>query len=361
MRSQGLPSAVVVTLFCVGLASVCWICAATARPSPKLAPDFTLIESVESDTLRLTELNTRPVLLFFYDGADMASLDAIPYVNEWNRRYEGDGLTIIGVHSPALEQMKIRFNALEIITRAKINFPTGMDYDRAAYTAYSLSALPAYVLMRPGREIVYETTQSPAYVEIETAIQKLLAEHKPGIVNPFIIKPLRPIDDPKRKALPATPQISLGYGSGAIADCDSTAYDKFFDFSDSREHAKGKVYLQGYWKVGPNSVTYEGKYRSSEDHIRVVYSGKEVWLLPCFPFGEAQRVYVKQDREYLRNEDWGTDIEGDGLGKPFIYMQYSIPVNIVKNRAFGAHELEIIPAEGDVAFYYLFFVGDVAE
>jgi hypothetical protein len=42
-------------------------------------------------------------------------------------------------------------------------------------------------------------------------------------------------------------------------------------------------------------------------------------------------------------------------------MQYSIPVNIVKNPAFGAHELEIIPAEGDVAFYYLFFVGDAAE
>jgi peroxiredoxin len=361
MRSRGLSVAPVVVFLCVGIASVCRVSAGPAAPSPKLAPDFTLTESIKSDTLRLAELNTQPVLLFFYDGAEMASMGAFPYVNEWHRRYESDGLRIIGVHSPALEQMKIRYNAVEVISRARVTFPIGMDYDRAVYAAYSLSALPAYVLMKPGREIVYETTQPLAYAEIETAIQRLLAERKPGIVNPFIVKPFRPIDDPGRKVLPATPQINLGYGSGAIADCDSTAYDRFYNFSDSREHVRGKIYLQGYWKVGPNSVAYEEKYRSSEDHLRVAYSGKEVWLLPCFPYGGAQRVYVKQDREYLRNADWGKDIQGDSLGKPFIYMQYSIPVNIVKNRAFGAHELEIIPAEGDVAFYYLFFVGDVAE
>jgi hypothetical protein len=257
--------------------------------------------------------------------------------------------------------MKLRYNALEVISRARVNFPIGMDYDRAVYTAYSLSALPAYVLMKPGREIAYETARPLAYAETETAIQKLLSERKHGTVNPFILKPLRPIDDPKRKVLPATPQINLGYRSGAIADCDSAAYDRFYNFSDSRDHARGKIYLQGYWKVGPNSVTYEEKYRSSEDHLRVAYSGKEVWLLPCFPYGEAQRVYVKQDRDYLRNADWGKDIQGDNLGKPFVYMQYSMPVNIVKNPAFGAHELELIPAEGDVAFYYLFFVGDVVE
>ncbi|HVP57965.1 MAG TPA: redoxin domain-containing protein [bacterium] len=361
MKCRHLLSQRALAFFCLGLAGLWLVSTQSGAASSKPAPDFVVTDLVKGDTLRLAGLDSHPVLLFFYDGADMAGVNALPYVNEWDRRYEGDGLQVIGIHSPALEQMKIRYNAVEILSRAKVSFPVGADSDRAIYRAYSLSALPTYILMKPGREIVYQTSKPLAYAETETAIQKLLAEKKPGMVNPFLVRPLRPIDDPKAKVIPATPQVNLGYQYGSVADCDSAAYDKLRNFTDSGERQKGKVYLQGYWKVGPNSVAYEAKYRSSDDHLRIIYSGKSVWLLPCFPYAAPGRVYVKQDREYLLKPYWGKAIEDDPAGKPYIYMQYSIPVNIVTNPSFGAHELEIIPGEGDISFYYLFFEGDVAQ
>ncbi len=359
-NSQMLVTALLLSVLGgMGLANTAF--APTSAPPPQPAPDFMLTQCANADTIKLSDFTRQPVLLFFYDGGDMASWNALPYVREWHRRYEGDDLKIIGIHSPGFEPLKNRVNAVEVISLAKITFPVGMDSDRSIYQTYSLKTLPAYVLLRPGGQIVFETSSPRTYVEVEKAIQKLLMEGKRDIINPFIVKPLRPLDDPDKKILRASPMVVLGYQAGVIAGCDSPAYDEFHNYFDSREREKGRVYLQGYWKVGPRSISHELKYGSSEDHLRIIYTAKDVWLLPDFPYSSPQRVYVKQDREYLRDADWGKGIQADLVGKPYISTLYSIPVHIVSNRAFGTHELELIPTGGDVAFCYLFFEGDVAD
>jgi peroxiredoxin len=339
------------------------ICAAVfaAGPPPKIAPGFVLTDCINADTLRLADYSGQPVLLFFYDGGDMASHNLLPYVNEWHRRYEGDGLKVIGIHSPEFEALKLKYNAAEVVSRAKLAFPVGFDSSRSVYATYGLKAVPTFILLKPGLEIVLEASRPKSYVEIETAIQNLLVTLKPGIVNPFIVRPFKPADDPSGHVLPATPMLVLGHNSAAIANLDSAAYGKFKNYSDSRDRLKGKVFLQGYWKVGPSSISYEQQYRSSEDHLRVVYTGKDVWLLALCSFESPPRLYVKQDMDYLPKEDWGEDMQGDLFAKPYINMRYSIPMHIIKNRAYGTHSLEIIPAEGDVSLYYLFFEGAAAE
>jgi peroxiredoxin len=325
------------------------------------APDFTLTQTSTRDTLTLSAFSEQPVLLFFYDGGDITSWQAIPYVNEWHRRYAGDGLKVIGVHSPRHEPLRLAYNALEVTSLTRMTYPVGLDLDRSVYTTYGLGSLPAYFVLRPGLEIVGAYSAPKPYAQVETAIQSLLAELKPGIINPFLVRPKRPTDDPAKTILAATPRVECGYLSGVIADCDSSRYDKPVRYSDSRAREKGKIYLDGYWTVGPISIAHEGKYASSDDHLRIIYSGKDVWLLPAFNYNSPQRVYVKQDRTYLDRSVWGNAIIGDEAGKPYILMRYSLPVHVVSNKTFSAHELELIPAEGDVAFYYLFFQDGVAE
>ena len=41
-----------------------------------------------------------PVLVHFFDVAQLNSVRSIPYVVEWHHRYAGHGLTVLGVHSP---------------------------------------------------------------------------------------------------------------------------------------------------------------------------------------------------------------------------------------------------------------------
>ena len=86
-----------------------------------------------------------------------------------------------------------------------------------------------------------------------------------------------------------------------------------------------------------------------------------MWILPAFELGQKPKVHIKQDRSYLDPAYWGRDIMGDQLGRPQIHLQYSIPYEIVNNPEFGVHQLEIIPAEGDVSFYYLFFEDGVQK
>jgi hypothetical protein len=37
-----------------------------------------------------------------------------------------------------------------------------------------------------------------------------------------------------------------------------------------------------------------------------------------------------------------------------------VPVHVVSNRAFGAHELRLINAAGDMTLYYIYFQGAAA-
>jgi peroxiredoxin len=333
----------------------------SSRAAGRLAPEFTLTSTSQRDTLTLSEFSGQPILLFFYDAGDMPSRRAVPYVEEWQRRYSGDGLKVIGLHSSEYEPMRILPNALEAGGSAGVTFQAGMDFDRTVYNAYGIRTLPTYLVLRPGLEIALETSDPASYIEVETAIQNLLAELKPGIVNPYLVKPLRPADDPTKKILRGTSKVVLGYQAGTIADCDSADYDKFVNYTDSRGREKGKVYLQGYWKVGPDFISHEKKYGSSGDHLRIVYSGKDVWLLPWFAYDTFQRIYVKQDRVWLENREWGKDMTGDEVGMPYVYIRYSVPAHVISNPAFGMHELELMPVDGDVAFCMLFFEDGVAE
>src|SRR5689334_11258330 len=43
---------------------------------------------------------TRPVLVHFFDLAQLNSVRTVPYLRGWHDRYSGDGLALVGVHSP---------------------------------------------------------------------------------------------------------------------------------------------------------------------------------------------------------------------------------------------------------------------
>lgn len=331
-----------------------------ARPGGQ-APDFTLKVISPPNKFTLSEYDSRPILLFFFDAGDMPSANAVPYVAEWHRRYANDSLVVMGMHEPEYPPMADEYMVIEALARENALFPVAMDSSRSVYEAYGIQDLPAYVILKPGRRIAAETWSPRPYAAVETEIQKVLTEIKPGMINPFLVKPLRPVDDPAKKVFAATPQIMLGCGFDTISGFNDSECDSFCNYKDLGEKIRELVYLQGYWKVTPNSVVHTTKMGSSGDRLRVIYSGTEVWLLPSFVYGSAVRVYVMQDRAYADKSIWGRDILSDDLGNPYILMKYSVPIQVIKNRSFGTHELELMPAEGDVALYYIFFEDGVAQ
>jgi peroxiredoxin len=340
------------------------VCAALSAPTQvrsgiETAPDFTIYNCINADSISLSDLSADPVLLVFYDGGLVSNINTLRYAKEWDRRYSADGLKVVCMHCPFFPPSKLPYNAIEVVSQVGLKVPVGLDMDREIYDLYGIKGLPSFILIQPGGRVAAQKEGLKVYGDVEEAIQDELKRLNPGIILPLVMKPLKPWDSDEAKIYPATPMLTLGYAPGNIANSDSAMWNKFAEYYDSRDRTKDKVYLNGNWKVGKYLVAYSDSIGGLNNHIRVIYRGKSVWILPGFELGHRPRIYIRQDRSYLEPGSWGRDVIADQEGKPFVHMQYSIPQQIVDNPAYGAHQLELIPGEDDVSIYYLFFESDV--
>jgi peroxiredoxin len=334
------------------------LAAAAAFPTglcaqPETAPDFKVTECIKADSLVLSDFFASPVVLFFFDAGDAACFKAYPYVVNWNAKYAADDVRVIGIHCPGYEAMKSWANVVTAVAHTELSFPIALDYDLRIYKEYGLKEVPTLILLAPGGRIVARASDEADYHAFESEIHRVLREIEPNVVLPFLYERHKGGSEAD-KFPPPTPKIDLGFKSGAIVNCDSTDVGQFRRYTDPGGKDVGKVYLEGRWKVDDGMVTYE---EGETAYIRVVYSGKDVWVLPDFTLNHAVTVFVEQDRMPLRLDILGRDIRTDVDARTFLSMHYAVPLHVLSNKAYGTHELKILPAEGTVSFEYLFFEG----
>ncbi len=323
---------------------------------PESAPDFALDQCLLADTLSLSGLLGHPAVLFFFDGGNRTSQLAYRYVRNWQAKYRADNLAVIGFHCPEFKPLKAYANAASAVSAADLKIPVGMDFDSKVRMKYAIEVLPAFVLLDPDGKIIFQTSDPAEFRMLEERIQTLLREIKPGTVLPFLFEPTGGAEGEAAGKIKPTPKIRFGLASGSIVGADSSGLDQFKIYTDSRERERGKVYLSGRWEVKNDALHYS---ESEKSYLRIIYSGKDVWLLPE-PLGtDPVKVVIKQDRSYLPPELWGSDVRaGVEDAHPFIMMRNAIPKHIVSNAAFGTHELRLIPVEGEMSFYYIHFEGN---
>jgi hypothetical protein len=307
-----------------------------------------------ADSLTLSDLLGHPALLFFFDAGSRTSEPACRLIRNWAPKYRADSLTVIGFHCPEFKPLKNPGNAATAIAAADLRIPVGMDFESKVRMKYGLEALPAFVLLDPEGKIVFKTSDPAEFRALEERIQALLRRITPGTILPFLFEPKAAADGAK-----ATTEIRFGLADGFIVGADSTGVGRFKMYTDSRGRDHGKVYLQGRWEIDGDALHY---VESETSYLRVIYSGKDIWVL-LEPAGEnAARVNIMQDRSYLPQEAWGKDVKvsvEDAI--PYIELRQAVPKHIVSNPKFGTHELRLIPVEGEVRFYYIHFEGDIGR
>ncbi len=100
----------------------------------------------------------------------------IPQLRDWHAKYEKDGLTIVGVHSPEFSWEK-PYDKVEAATKALgVNYPVVQDNDFAIWRRYSNWAWPSAVIVDRKGIIRYTHIGEGAYGETEQVIKRLLAE-----------------------------------------------------------------------------------------------------------------------------------------------------------------------------------------
>lgn len=148
-----------------------------------------------------------PVLVHFFDFAQLNSVRTLPYVAEWARRYAPHGLKTIGVQAPRFAFGAERDAVAAGLERLGVEFPVAIDADRRLWHAYGCEGWPSLFLWKLGGALAWFHFGEGEYRATEEAIQAELREQDALQALPEPIAPLRPTDAPGAKVMPPTPEL----------------------------------------------------------------------------------------------------------------------------------------------------------
>ena len=140
------------------------------------APEFAPGTWINSDPLTLKSLRGRVVLVDFWTFACYNCRNTLPHVKAWDAQYRDKGLSIIGVHSPELEEERVVENVRRETAALGIRYPVVTDNDYATWRSYNVEAWPTVFLLDKEGRIRWTHVGEGAYEETEKMIRRLLAE-----------------------------------------------------------------------------------------------------------------------------------------------------------------------------------------
>ena len=153
---------------------------------------------------------TRPVIVHFFDFAQLNSVRTMPYLRAWNERYAGDGLGMLGVHSPRFPFTQGTDVVAAAAERLGIDWPVVIDREFALWRLYEPHGWPALFLWGRGGALRWYHLGEGDYHGTEEAIREELGGSGNGHEWPALIEPLRPSDAPGAGVIPPTAEIFPG-------------------------------------------------------------------------------------------------------------------------------------------------------
>lgn len=139
---------------------------------------------LNSPALTSESLRGKVVLVDFWTFDCINCQHSIPHVNEWAKKYEKDGLVVIGVHTPEYPYERVIDNVRKSVARLGLNYPIAIDNDYAIWRAFDNQYWPAHYLVDAQGQIRYSHFGEGAYEEQEQVIRQLLDEARKATPSP---------------------------------------------------------------------------------------------------------------------------------------------------------------------------------
>lgn len=148
-----------------------------------------------------------PVLVHFFDYAQLNSVRTLPYLIEWDRRYRDAGLATIGVQSPRFPFGSEPVNVAAGLRDLGVTFPVAVDANRDLWLAYGCEGWPSLFLWTTGGALSWFHFGEGEYRATEEAIHEELRQLDALRSLPEPMDPLRAGDAPGAKVMPPTAEI----------------------------------------------------------------------------------------------------------------------------------------------------------
>ena len=100
----------------------------------------------------------------------------IPQVRGWYERYEKDGFTVVGVHTPEFTWEKPYDKVGEATTKLGVRYPVVQDNEFTIWKRWGVIAWPTTLLVDRNGIVRYRHIGEGEYDATEAMIKRLLAE-----------------------------------------------------------------------------------------------------------------------------------------------------------------------------------------
>ena len=136
------------------------------------------VQWLNSPELSAEALRGKVVLVDFWTYDCINCQHTLPYVKDWAKKYEKDGLVVIGVHTPEYGYERIIENVKDQVKKLGITYPVAIDNNYAIWRNFDNQYWPAHYLIDAKGQVRYSHFGEGRYEAQEQMIQQLLEEAK---------------------------------------------------------------------------------------------------------------------------------------------------------------------------------------
>ena len=133
-------------------------------------------EWINSPPLGGEQLRGKVVLVTFWTYTCINWLRAELYIRAWAEKYKGNGLVVVGVHTPEFEFEKDLDNVRRGAADLNVQYPIAVDSDYRIWNAFENHYWPALYFIDAEGRIRHHRFGEGEYERSEKVIQELLAE-----------------------------------------------------------------------------------------------------------------------------------------------------------------------------------------
>ena len=327
-------------------------------------------EWVNSDPITMESLRGKVVLIDFWTYTCINCIRTLPFLQSWHERYADEGLVILGVHTPEFEFEKVYDNVVQATQDMGVSWPVVQDNDYSVWHSYSNRYWPAKYLIDKNGVIQYRHFGEGRYAETEREIRRLLEDV--GAASEALVMPLP--EDQQTAASPGngnirrTPELFAGWhfvashyqaGRGLYVgqvEPYNLNRNEVVELEVPTEIFPDRIYFQGLWYIGPESVRHA---RETEDYIDAVvlgYSSRSVNAVLTSESGEPYKVRIMVQGQYLTEENKGEDVSIGEDGESYLMVTAPRAYKIIEHPEWMGYQLlELLSTSSDFGLFSFTF------